>query len=679
MARLIERRLAQVDWGDFDHPHAPPGPPRDPARVPRPPVRRPDEARTSGHPRLLDCWTTSSTSSRSWPASAHRWRPRSTSPRCGRSRSAWSSASLQSISQWLKPSQRSTRRGHRRRSRCAAEMWAFLQRRERYRARTTRSPGRCSATRSTGSRSASQAEQEQEASQVHQAYSVAGAESLEATRPHAGGDPSLRPGADRRRRRIASRSASASCSRPSTRRSPASRRPAPRRPCRGPAARGPALRSTCSNAANHLRIMYSCVAQDQERDRHLVGDRGPQRGDPVLRRPLPHHAHHRPIGLGQLHSHGGRRSRSRARRYRSGSSCPARTAEPVAERRRARGRPRPRRSRRQATRRRARPSPASRSSGPACAGRRRLGTRIGGVAVGFADQLDQLLERQRHVADERVAHRRPRRLVRVARQRDQRSTLPEAAGQGCTGSTGTPRCRPRGPRRGPQRLRERADRRRQDRRRSSDGARGTRSGSLAVPGEAQTGSRCFSASATAAFQPPLASTSGPATSTGLRADSSRLASCASSAGSGTARPPTTRRRARAAARSSSASASQSSIGIDTNAGPRGASVAWWMARPIAPGTSCARGGSWLHFTYGCGPTVASRLVSSASWVICGADLLAGGDHQRRLVRPRGADRRQPRCPRPAPCAGSRGSAVRSPAHTRPPSRPRPAPGGRART
>ena len=136
---------------------------------------------------------------------------------------------------------------------------------------------------------------------------------------------------------------------------------------------------------------------------------------------------------------------------------------------------------------------------------------------------------------------------------------------------------------------------------------------MAVYGGPQTGRRCFSASATAAFQPPLASMSGPATSAGLRADSSRLASCASSAGSGTARPSTTRRRA-CTARSSSASRSQSSIGIDTNAGPWGGSVAWWMARPIAPGTSWARGGSWLHFTYGCGTTMASRLVSSASWV-----------------------------------------------------------------
>ena len=42
-----------------------------------------------------------------------------------------------------------------------------------------------------------------------------------------------------------------------------------------------------------------------------------------------------------------------------------------------------------------------------------------------------------------------------------------------------------------------------------------------------------------------------------------------------------------------------------------------MARASAPGTSCARGGSWLHLTYGCGPTVASRLVRFASIVMWG--------------------------------------------------------------
>ena len=72
-----------------------------------------------------------------------------------------------------------------------------------------------------------------------------------------------------------------------------------------------------------------------------------------------------------------------------------------------------------------------------------------------------------------------------------------------------------------------------------------------------------------------------------------------------------------AKRSSSASCPQSSIGIDTNTGPRGGSEAWWMARASASGTSSARGGSCAHFTYGWGASVASRLVRFASIVMCG--------------------------------------------------------------
>ena len=120
-----------------------------------------------------------------------------------------------------------------------------------------------------------------------------------------------------------------------------------------------------------------------------------------------------------------------------------------------------------------------------------------------------------------------------------------------------------------------------------------------VAGEAHTGSRCFSASAIAASHPPLASMSGPATNTGVRALSSSGASCASAAGSGATRVLTTRLSAWAA-RSASASWSQSSIGIETNTGPRGGSDAWWIARDRARGTSCARDGSCAHLTYGCG-------------------------------------------------------------------------------
>ena len=110
-----------------------------------------------------------------------------------------------------------------------------------------------------------------------------------------------------------------------------------------------------------------------------------------------------------------------------------------------------------------------------------------------------------------------------------------------------------------------------------------------------TGRRCFSASAIAASQPPLASTSGPATSTGLVAAASASAAACRAARSGDIRPVTVRRIA-LAARSESASASQSSIGIETNTGPRGGSDAIWIARPIAVGTSWGRGGSWLYLT-----------------------------------------------------------------------------------
>ena len=65
----------------------------------------------------------------------------------------------------------------------------------------------------------------------------------------------------------------------------------------------------------------------------------------------------------------------------------------------------------------------------------------------------------------------------------------------------------------------------------------------------------------------------------------------------------------------SSSARQSSIGIDTNAGPIGGSVAWLIACASANGTSSARGGSKLDFTNGRGTSAASRLVSVAPIVI----------------------------------------------------------------
>ena len=111
-----------------------------------------------------------------------------------------------------------------------------------------------------------------------------------------------------------------------------------------------------------------------------------------------------------------------------------------------------------------------------------------------------------------------------------------------------------------------------------------------VAGGAHTGSRARSASSTAASQAPLASASGPTTRTGFSAAASRCASACTSSGSAPARPLTLRE-VWCATASSSTSARQSSIGIETNTGPRGGSAARWVARAIACGTSSARGGS----------------------------------------------------------------------------------------
>src|SRR5688572_32753031 len=80
------------------------------------------------------------------------------------------------------------------------------------------------------------------------------------------------------------------------------------------------------------------------------------------------------------------------------------------------------------------------------------------------------------------------------------------------------------------------------------------------------------------------------------------------AGSGAAAPDTSRA-ITLAVEAGSASASQSSIGIETNAGPLGGVAARWMARASACGTSAARAGSKLDLTSGCGMRVASRLRS----------------------------------------------------------------------
>jgi hypothetical protein len=78
---------------------------------------------------------------------------------------------LQSISQWLKPSTRATRRG------IAAlelrsEMWAFLQRRERYRGKDDKTAWALLCDQVDRVEDRESAEQDQEAAQVHEAYGV---------------------------------------------------------------------------------------------------------------------------------------------------------------------------------------------------------------------------------------------------------------------------------------------------------------------------------------------------------------------------------------------------------------------------------------------------------------------------------------------------------------------------
>ena len=78
---------------------------------------------------------------------------------------------LQSISQWLKPSQRSTRRGL-----AAAylrgEAWAFLQGRDRYRGKDDRTAWALLCDQVNRVQSRESAQQDQEAAQVHQSYGV---------------------------------------------------------------------------------------------------------------------------------------------------------------------------------------------------------------------------------------------------------------------------------------------------------------------------------------------------------------------------------------------------------------------------------------------------------------------------------------------------------------------------
>jgi hypothetical protein len=78
---------------------------------------------------------------------------------------------LQTISQWLKPSQRATRRGFTA-AQLRGEMWAFLQRRERYRGKDDKTAWALLCDQVDRVEDRESAEQDQEAAQVHEGYRV---------------------------------------------------------------------------------------------------------------------------------------------------------------------------------------------------------------------------------------------------------------------------------------------------------------------------------------------------------------------------------------------------------------------------------------------------------------------------------------------------------------------------
>ncbi len=138
----------------------------------------------------------------------------------------------------------------------------------------------------------------------------------------------------------------------------------------------------------------------------------------------------------------------------------------------------------------------------------------------------------------------------------------------------------------------------------------------AETGAAQTGRPVRSASATTASQAPDASTSSPTTRTAERAPAMRSARCRTVSRAGPVAWMTRRAAAACAPRSSASvsSASKSSMGRETNTGPCGGVSASWAARASAGATSAGRGGSYAHFTAGCGRSVAWGLESRASIV-----------------------------------------------------------------
>ena len=164
------------------------------------------------------------------------------------------------------------------------------------------------------------------------------------------------------------------------------------------------------------------VAQDQERHGHVVGGGGPEPLDRVLGRALADNAHHWALGLGELHPD--RRGQAETEPAAGAEVVAARAREPqaIAHRQGARGRL----QHHDAV---FREHVGQRGGGGRGAHRVGLLGRLRGRALGrplgagLRDLPYECRERERGVGHQRVAHRRARRLVGIARDRHQRRAL----------------------------------------------------------------------------------------------------------------------------------------------------------------------------------------------------------------------------------------------------------------
>ena len=143
---------------------------------------------------------------------------------------------------------------------------------------------------------------------------------------------------------------------------------------------------------------------------------------------------------------------------------------------------------------------------------------------------------------------------------------------------------------------------------------------------------------------------GPRSAPALRASAGARRASASAAGSGAARPITARAMAARSDRRRPRRSSRPS-GSRRTPGPWAAATRGGSPARCAPGTSCGarRLVAPLHVGLRADGRVAVGEVGLDRDLR--PDLLAGGDHQRRLVGLGVEDRRRPRCRRPARCGG----------------------------